>query len=156
MTKENLKKIAHKISTSRKKKESQAQGKGKHKIILPKESENEQELLASVVDILEDASINKVYVKTQFKHFIELEEKQGRSKKVIFSIPSKLYPIDLVSTPPPPSPTQIIQEDIPVSTNISPVDLCKSAMLKTLKEKVDKDIDLQQFINKLPYLFLKA
>ena len=41
-------------------------------------------------------------------------------------------------------------------TNISPADLCKSVMSETLKEKVDKDVDLQQFINKLLDLFLKS
>ena len=42
-----------------------------------------------------------------------------------------------------------------MSTNISPADLCKSAMSETLKEKVDKDVDLQQFINKILNIFLK-
>ena len=64
MTKQNLKRIAQEISTSRKKQGSQAQGKGKCKLILLEESEDEKELLATAVDILEDASMNKVSVET--------------------------------------------------------------------------------------------
>ena len=48
MTRENLKKIAKEISTSRKKKGTQEKGKGKRKLILSK-SEYEQELLATTV-----------------------------------------------------------------------------------------------------------
>ena len=81
MTKENLKKIAKEISTSRKKKGTQEKGKGKHKLILPEESKDEEELLATATDILEDAAINKVYIKTQFKHFVESWAKQGRIKR---------------------------------------------------------------------------
>ena len=62
MTKENLKRIANEISTSRKKKGSQEQGKGKCKLILPEELEDEEELLSTIVDILEDAALNKVSV----------------------------------------------------------------------------------------------
>ena len=82
MTKENLKKIAKEISTSRKKKGTHAKGKGKHKLILSEESEYEEELLSTAADILEDALINKVSVETQFKQFVESGAKQGRFKKV--------------------------------------------------------------------------
>ena len=71
MTKENLKKIAKEISTSRKKKGTKEKGKGKHKLILPKESRDEEELLSTISNILEDAAINKVSVETQFKQFVE-------------------------------------------------------------------------------------
>ena len=67
MTKDNLKRIAQEISTSRKNQGTQAQVKGKRKIILQEESEDEYELLSTTADILEDASPNKVYVEAQFK-----------------------------------------------------------------------------------------
>ena len=71
MTKENLRKIAKEVATSRKKKGTQGKGKGKHKIILSEESEDEEELLATAADILEDAEKNRVSVETHFKHFVE-------------------------------------------------------------------------------------
>ena len=67
MTKENMKRIANEISTSRKKKWIQAQGKGKCKLILSEESEDKEELLTTTADILEDAALNKVSIETQFK-----------------------------------------------------------------------------------------
>ena len=82
MTKENFKKIAKEISTSRKNKGTQEKGKGKHKLILSEESEDEEELLVTAVDILKDASRNKVSIETQFKQFVESGAKQGRFKKV--------------------------------------------------------------------------
>ena len=107
MTKENLKKIAKEITTSRKRKENQEKGKGKCNIILY-ELENKEELLATAVDIIEDAAANKILVETQFKRFVDAREKQGRPKKVknaTTSVDENI--VDLVSTPPPPSPTQI-------------------------------------------------
>ena len=67
MTKENLKIIAKEISTSRKKKGTQAQGKGERKLILSEELEDEEELLATAADILDDAALNKVSIEKQFK-----------------------------------------------------------------------------------------
>ena len=67
MRKENLKKISKEISTSRKNKGTREQGKGKCKLILLKELEHEEELLATTADMFEDASMNKVSVETQFK-----------------------------------------------------------------------------------------
>ena len=64
MTKENLRKIAKEISTSRKKKGTQGKGKGKHKLILLEESKDKEELIATITNILEDASKNKVSVET--------------------------------------------------------------------------------------------
>ena len=63
MTKENLKKIAKEITTSRKRKENQEKGKGKRKLILS-ESEDGEELLDSAIDIIEDAAANKISVET--------------------------------------------------------------------------------------------
>ena len=67
MRKENLKRISQEISTSRKKKGTQAQGKGERKLILSEESEDEDELLATTADILEDVALNKVSIEKQFK-----------------------------------------------------------------------------------------
>ena len=58
----------------------------------------------------------------------------------------------LVSTPPPPSPTQITQEDNPQIPTISPVDIWKNVMPKTLKERFNQDYDFQAYIEKLPKL----
>ena len=67
MTKENLRKIAKEISTSRKNKGTHGKGNGKRKLILSKESKDEEEQLDIATNILEDATINKVSVETQFK-----------------------------------------------------------------------------------------
>ena len=67
MIKENLRKIDKEIATSRKKIGTQGKGKGKHKFILSEELDDEEELLDTIVDILEDAAMNKVSVETQFK-----------------------------------------------------------------------------------------
>ena len=103
MTKENLKEIEKEIVASRKKKTNQGKVKGKHQLIMS-ESEDEEELLAIVVNIIEDAVANKISVETQFKRFVDARAKQGRSKKVKTSNPVVDENIvDLVSTPPPPS-----------------------------------------------------
>ena len=60
--------------------------------------------------------------------------------------------VDLVSTPPPPSPTKITQELILDPPSISPLDICKNAMSETLKEKFNHDRDLQAYIEKFPEL----
>ena len=103
--------------------------------------------------MIEYATTNKISVETQFKRFVDAGAKQGRSKKVknaTTSVDENI--VDLVSTPPPPSPTQITQEDTPQLPTISPVDICKKAMPKTLKEQFDHDGDFQAFIEKLPEL----
>ena len=107
MTKENLRKIAKEIATSRKKKAIQEKGKGKHKIVLS-ESEDEEEMLATAIDIIEDATTNKVSIETQFKWFVDVGAKQGRPKKVkttTTSVDENI--VDLFSTPPLPSLTHI-------------------------------------------------
>ena len=63
MTKENLRKIGKEVAASRKRKALQELGKGKRKLIIS-ESEDEEELLVAVVDIIEYATTNKVVVKT--------------------------------------------------------------------------------------------
>ena len=63
MTKENLRKIAKEVVASRKRKEMQKKGKGKHQIILS-ESKDEEELLATAIDIIEDTIANKFSVET--------------------------------------------------------------------------------------------
>ena len=60
---------------------------------------------------------------------------------------------DLVSTPPPPSLTKVTEEQVPKQHSISPLDLCKNAMSEAVKEKFDKERDLQAFIEKLPEIF---
>ena len=50
--------------------------------------------------------------------------------------------VDLVSTPPPPSPTKITQELIPEHPSISPLNICMNAMWETMKENFDHDRDL--------------
>ena len=61
--------------------------------------------------------------------------------------------VDVVSMPPPPSPTTVIEEQVLEQHSISPLDLCKNAMLEAVKEKFDKDRDLQAFIEKLAEIF---
>ena len=58
--------------------------------------------------------------------------------------------VDLVSMPPPPSPTKITKEQVLSPQLVIPLDLCKSVMSEEVKEKFDKDRDLQAFIEKLP------
>ena len=82
-------------------------GKGKRRILLS-ESKDEEELLATAVDIIEDTTTNKVLVETQFKRSVDAGAKQGRPKKlktVTTSVDENI--VDLVSTPQPSYPTQI-------------------------------------------------
>ena len=98
--------------------------------------------MAIAVDIIEDATTNKILVETQFKWFVDVGAKQGRPKKVktaTTSVDENI--VDLVSTPPPPSPTQITEEYTPQIPTIIPVDICKNAMPETLKERFDQDGD---------------
>ena len=104
--KEKIKKIALEITTVRKK-ATKTKGKGKHKSILS-DSEEEEELLTTMVDIIEDVVANKVPVEKQFQKFVEAGARQGRPKKAKSTHTSTTENIvDLVSTPPPPSLTQI-------------------------------------------------
>ena len=92
---------------------TKTKGKGKRKLILL-ESKDEEELLATIVDIIEDVVANKVSIKTQFKIFVEAGAQQGWPKIVKSTNTSTVENIvDLLSTPTPPSPTQITQEENP-------------------------------------------
>ena len=126
----------------RKKTQQQQQGKGKHKLIIAESSEDEEELAATTLDIIEDAAPKKVSVETQFQKFVEAGAQQGRLKKVKSTHTSTAKNVvDIVSTPPPPSPTKITEELIPEQLSISPLDLCKNAMSEAVKEKFDRDKD---------------
>ena len=75
--------MSKEIAAARKKLKTQQQQQGKHKrkIILVDSSEDEEELAAMALDIIEDASTNKVSVKTQFQRFIDARAQAGRLKK---------------------------------------------------------------------------
>ena len=106
--------MAKEIAAARKRLRAQKvqQGKGKRKLILAESSDDEEELLATTVDIVEDANANKIPVETQFQRFLAAGAPEGRPKKAkITSTPEDI--VDLVSTPPPPSPTKIVEEQAP-------------------------------------------
>ena len=95
------------------------------------------------IDIIEDAAANKVPVETQFQIFVEVGALLGQPNKAkITHMSTPENVIDLVSTPPPPSPTKVTEEQIPEQQLISPLNLCKSAMSEAVKEKFDRDRDL--------------
>ena len=109
-----IKKLATEIAASRKKIRAQKeqQGKGKRKLIIAKSSDDEDELAAAALDIIEDAATTKVPVETQFQCFIEARAPKGRPKKAkTTTTPENI--VDLVSTPPPPSPTPVFKEQEP-------------------------------------------
>ena len=135
MTRENLKKIANKIESSRKKKANQTKGKGKCKLILS-ESEDEEELLATAVDIIKDVAANKISVETQFKRFVDAGAKQGRSKKVKSTNPSVNENIvDLVSTPTPvPNPDHTRR--YPIATHHQPYRHLQKFYAGDIKRKI--------------------
>ena len=64
--------------------------------------------------------------------------------------------IDLVSTPPPPSPTPVVEEQEPTQQSVSPLDLYKNKIPESVKEKFDKDTELKAFFETLPDLFQSA
>ena len=107
------------------------------------------------LDIIKDATANKVPVETQFKRFVDAGAQASRPKKEkTTTTPENV--VDLVSTPPPTSPTQIIEEQAPAQQSVSPLDLYKSVILETVKAKFDKDIELKAFFETLPELFQSA
>ena len=61
------------------------------------------------VDIVEDAAANKVSVETQFQRYLDTGSLEGRPKKEK-TTPMPENVVDLVSTPPPPSPTPVVEE----------------------------------------------
>ena len=116
VTKEIITKLSKEIVATRKRKrtQQQPQGKGKCKLIIPESSDDDEELAATALDIIEYATANKVPVETQFQKFVEARAQQGRPKKVNIthtSTPENV--INLVSTPSPPSPIKITKELIP-------------------------------------------
>ena len=132
--------------------QEQQQGKGKCKLIIAESSDDEEELAAAALDIIEDSATNKVPVETKFKRFVEAGAPKGRPKKAkTTTTPENV--VDLVSTPPPPSPTQIIEEQAPTQKLVIPLELYKSVMPEMVKSKFDKDTNLQAFFETLPALF---
>ena len=74
---------------------------------------------------------------------MEEEAKQAKSKKVRVTTPPEFDSVDLTSTPLHPSPTQIVQEEISNLTFFSTPNPYREALFEKLKEKFDKDVDLQ-------------
>ena len=97
-----------------------------------------KELLATTINILEDAAINKVSVETQFKQFVESGAKKGRLKKVRNATQPEINPIDLNPDSAIPSPTRITLDS---TMTISPI--YNEIIPGTLKEKIDKYVELQ-------------
>ena len=111
MFKSIIKKLAKQISIARKRIKAQKlqQGKGKRKLRLDDSSDDEEELVAVAVDIVEDATANKVSVETQFQRYLDAGASEGRLKKAK-TTPTPENVFDLVSTPLPPSPTPVVEE----------------------------------------------
>ena len=101
-------------SRKRKKTQKQQQGKGKCKLIIAESSEDEEEMVATALNIIEYAATNKVPVETQFQKFAEAGAQPGRPKKAksAHTLTTENV-VDLMSTPLPPSPTKIIEVLIP-------------------------------------------
>ena len=96
-------------------------------------------------------------METQFQIFVEAGALPGRPNKA--KITHTLTPenvVDLVSMPPPLSPTKVIEELVPEQLSVSPLDFCKSAMWEAVKENFDRDRDLQAYIEKFPEIFTKV
>ena len=105
--------MSKEIAVARKKlkTQQQQQGKGKCKLILADSSDDEEELAATALHIIEDATANKVPVENQFQRFVEPGALPGRPKKAKTThttMPANV--IDLVSMPSPPSLTKVIEE----------------------------------------------
>ena len=66
VTKEIITKLSKDIVATRKRERIQPQGKGKRKLIIPESSDDDEELAATTLDIIEDVAANKVPVETQF------------------------------------------------------------------------------------------
>ena len=105
--------MSKEIAAARKKIRTQQrqQGKGKHKLIITESSDDEEELGVIPIDIIEYSVANKVPLETQFQIFVEAGALPGQPKKskiTHMSTPENV--VDLVSTPPPPSPTKQREE----------------------------------------------
>ena len=64
--------------------------------------------------------------------------------------------VDLVSTPPPPSSTPIVEEQASVQQSVNPHNVYQRAIPETVKAKVDQDTELKAFFMTLPALFKSA
>ena len=102
LSKSIIKKLAKEIAVARKKIKAQKlqQGRGKRKLILANSFDDEEELAAMAVDIVEDARENKVSVEIQFQRYLDAGAPEGRPKKAKMA-PTPENVVDLVSTPPP-------------------------------------------------------
>ena len=109
-----IRKLSKEIAATRKniKTQQQQQGKGKRKLILADSFEDEEELAAMAINIIEDAAANKVPVETQFQRFVDAGAQKGRPKKAKTTMMPENV-VNLVSMPPPPSSTKITKEQAP-------------------------------------------
>ena len=98
MSRSVIKKLAKEIAVARRKIKLQKrqQGKGKRNLVLADSTDDDEELAAAALDIVEDARANKVTVETQFQRFIDAGAPEGRPKKAkTHSTPENI--VDLVS-----------------------------------------------------------
>ena len=154
LSKSIIKKLAKEIAVTRKRIKAQKlqQGKGKRKLLLADSSDDEEELVAAAVDVVEDAAANKVSVETQFQRYLDAGAPEGRPKKEK-ATPTPKNVVDLVSTPPPPSPTPVVEEQASIQQLVSPHNIYQRAILETVKAKVNQDAELKYFFATLPALF---
>ena len=97
----------------------------------------------------------KYHLKLKFQWFIEAGSPEGRPKKAkTMTTPENI--VDLVSTPPPPSSTPVVEEQAPAQKSVIPLDLYKRAIPESVKEKFDKNTELKYFFQMLPKLFQSA
>ena len=61
-----------------------------------------------------------------------------------------------MSTPPPPSPTLVVEEQAPAEQLGSPMEDYQRAIPEALRARVDKDAELRAFFVTLPTLFQSA
>ena len=70
---------------------------------------------------------------------MEEEAKQSKTKKVRVSTLPEVDSVDLTTTPTPPSPNQIVQEEVPNQTSVPPTIPYMQALSEKIKQKFDKD-----------------
>ena len=114
--------------------------------------DDEEELEAAAIDIVEDARANKVSVEVQFQRYLEAGAPEGRPKKAKTQTTSKNV-VDLVLTPPPPSPLPVIEEQAPAEGLGSPSEEYERAIPEALRARVSQDAELKYFFATLPSLF---
>ena len=85
-------------------------------------------------------------VETQFQIFVEAGALPGRPKKAkIAHMSTPENVIDLVSTPPPPSPTKVTEEQVLEQHLVSPLNLWKSTMSEAVKTDICRN-SLRKFL----------